>query len=386
MKILTDVDGDEVSLVRRAANKRRFLLLKGDTVDAEINDMLDVPYGREGALLDEIRKDGVDETVEKAAVYAIRLLKGIEGELSPETIEKLGNELYPHQNPGLNVSGGVRGVGELTGAAASPQDDDAYEGDAAGPDKDGSGRDGELEGEADGVELADQEDDDEDDVKKADKSRAKSWITRRAKALGATSTPPEDADSVAKADDDVTDEERGTVEIPVPIRKEDGTWDLSGVPEESRAFFSEMIEKADKTSSDLAEAREQLQKSEDALLTRRMVEKAARLSHVAAADDLAPVLKEASLKLDEETFGKLEDVFKAAEERISKGHLFEEYGRASGQSGDTSKDDVYSQLVEKANEIVEKGTDLSFEAAFDKAMQQNPALYDRYVSEKGWIV
>src|SRR5258706_16481282 len=96
MKILRDVDGDEISLVRRAANRRRQLLLKGDDrLDSELRDILDAPWEREGALLDEIRKAGLDdETVERAVVAAVRLLKGVESDLTPELIEKLGVELY----------------------------------------------------------------------------------------------------------------------------------------------------------------------------------------------------------------------------------------------------------------------------------------------------
>lgn len=428
MRILSDVDGDEVSLVKRAANKRRFLLLKGDSVDAELNDILDVPWGREGSLLDEIRKNDIDETTEKAVIYAVRLLKGVESELSPETIEKLGAELYPNANPALN-SGGVPSPGGLTGTSSSQQDDDGYEGDADGADKDGSASGDDLEGSGSGdsvtkdTDVSDGDDDMDDMAKEdfssderkrlasegkalpdgsfpirnkgdlsnaiqaygraGDKGRAKSWIIRRARALGATSQLPE-AWSVSKGDDDVIDEERGTVEVQVPIKKEDGTWDFSGVPEESRSFFTEIIEKADKTASELAEAREQLAKSEDSLLMRKMVEKAARLSHVAPTDELAPVLKEAFQKLDGETFEKMETILKTAEERIEKGDLFTEYGAASrGQN--EQKNDAYGELVRKANEMVEKSGDLTFEAAFDRALMENPALYDRYTAERGWV-
>src|SRR4051812_5356028 len=147
MQLLTDVDGDEVSLVRRAANRRRFLLLKGDEqLSGELSDILEVPWEREGALLDEIRKDGVsNETVEKAVVAAVRLLKGVEGEFSPELIEKLGDELYGISNPKLNTSRGSGNGGKLFGSG----DGDDYPGSGSGEDiRTGSGRDGELTGKA----------------------------------------------------------------------------------------------------------------------------------------------------------------------------------------------------------------------------------------------
>ncbi len=107
MKLLEDVDVDEVSPVRRAANRRKFVL-KGDSdVDAEIQDIMQVAAPFEGAMLDGLRADGADETVQKAAVAAVRLLKGVEDELPEplrEMVSKLGNEMYPVRNPKLNTT------------------------------------------------------------------------------------------------------------------------------------------------------------------------------------------------------------------------------------------------------------------------------------------
>jgi hypothetical protein len=437
MKLLTDVDGDEVSLVKRAANRRRFLLLKGDDdLDNELSDILDVPWEREGALLDEIRKDGIaDETVEKAVIAAVRLLKGVESEFSPELIEKLGTEMYGISNPKLNTSRGGGEVELFGDGDGAPMD-----GSASGPEKDGSARDGELIGHGDtqpkvandahpaDCTCADCQDDDDmakadfsdeerkslagkgqalpdgsypirntDDLGNAikaygrasDKGRAKSWIIRRAKALGATGMLP-DSWSVSKADtddtvdDEATIDEGGTMGLPVPVKKEDGSWDLSGVPDEARPFFEEMISKADKTETELQDAREQLAKADDTLRSKEMLAKAASYSHVAPADDLAPILKEAHEKLDPETFEKLDSLLTAAEERIMKGDLFAEKGKASGVNDGTTKSDAYATAVEKAGELVEKSDKpLSQDQALAKVWEQNPDLYNAYLAESG---
>ena len=433
MKLLRDVDGDEVSLVRRAANRRRFLLLKGDDgLDKELADILDVPWEREGALLDQIRKEGVDDPViEKAIVAGIRLLKGVEGEFSPELVAKVGRELYGVKNPKLNSSG-ADAEGDLFGSEGS--DDDA-DGSASGPSKDGSGRDGELIGSGSAPKVAadsdgaDKEpDNDEDDMHKAefssderkrlagngqalpdgsfpirnksdlsnaiqaygrasDKGRAKSWIIRRAKALGATGMLP-DSWGVQKSDEDPVDEvvedKGGTVEVPVPVRKEDGTWDLSGVPVESRPFYEAMIEKADRAESDLKETREQLAKAEDTIRSKEMVEKAAQYSHVAPADELAPILKAAAEKLDSETFEKLETLLGAAEERVQKGDLFQEKGRASIEDGTSGKSDAWTEIVTKADELVEKSEKpLTQDQAVSRVLAENPDLYAKYLADSG---
>jgi hypothetical protein len=149
MRLLETVDADEVSPVARGAN-RKGLVLKEDgmTEDAEIADIMAVPWEREGAMIDEIRKAGADETVVKGAVAAMRLLNGVADELPDEmreAVEKLGTELYARENPPLNTSNesAIPGSsGNLTGSGdGAPKD-----GSGSGASRDGSGRDGELTG------------------------------------------------------------------------------------------------------------------------------------------------------------------------------------------------------------------------------------------------
>lgn len=374
MKLLRDVDGDEISLVNRAANRRKFLLLKGDTgMENDLSDILESPWESEGSLIDAIRKDGVqDENIEKAVIAAVRLLKGVEGEFSPELIEKLGTELYPRKNPPLNGPG-VPSPGGLVGAAGS-EEDCPPDGSASGADTDASVSGDSLEGTASGAKVAADAEPDEDDQK-----GKKGFFGRKSKTQK-EEVAPED---VAKEDVSVTDDERGTVEThAVPVQKEDGSWDFTDVPDDSAAFFRAMIQKQDEQATELAAAKEAVAKADDTLLSRQMIEKASRLNHVAAPDDLAPILKEASLKLDSESFEKLTTVLEAAQERISKGGLFTEMGSRSF-GPDTSKTDADSQLIAKAQELVEKGGDITFEAAYSKAMEQNPDLYNQYMSEHG---
>lgn len=434
MKLLGDVDGDEVSLVKRAANRRRFLLLKGDeSVDSELADILDVPWEREGALLDEIRKDGIDDdTVERAVIAAVRLLKGVESEFSPEMIEKLGTELYGRKNPKLN-SGGADSNDDLDGTGSG--EDDQYGSDGSDGDLSGSGKDGQLIGRGKPApKVADDSswnDDDEDDMKKAefstddrknlagkgqalpdgsypirnksdldnaitaygrakDKGRAKAWIIRRARALGATASLP-DSWGVSKSDDVSDndgamehDDEGGTVEVQVPVQKEDGTWDLSGVPADSRPFYEQMIRKADETESELKATKEKLAKADETLRTREMLQKAAGYSHVAPTDDLAPILKEAAEKFEPETFEKFESLLTAAEERITKGGLFQEMGRSNGAGDGEAKSDAWSEAVKKADEMVEKSDKpMSQDYAIAKVFEAHPELYNQYLSESG---
>lgn len=384
MKLLGDVDGDEVSLVKRAANRRRFLLLKGDDkLDTELADILDAPWEREGALLDEIRKSGVDdETVERAVIAAVRLIKGVESEFSPELVEKIGVELYGRKNPKLN-SGGSDSQEDLDGTAGHDGELDgsgSHDGDTSG-----SGRDGELSGTgkkapkvADDSDGNDAEPDDDADDK--GKGKRKLFGGKKAKPFSKSDDTSDNDDAMEH------DNEGGTVEVQVPVRKEDGTWDLTDVPSESRPFFEEMIakaDKADKTEKELEEAKEQLAKADDTLRTRETLAKAASYSHVAPTDDLAPILKEASEKFDSETYEKFESLLGAAEERITKGGLFAEMGRSQGTSNE-EKSDAWTEAVKKAEALVEKSdTPMSQDQALAKVWESNPDLYNKYLSDSG---
>ncbi len=390
--------------MKRAANKRRFLLAKGDDVteqiDPQLADMLDVPAPGEGAFLDEVRKDGVDDTVERALVASLRLVNGIRSELSPETVEKLGTELYPRTNKPLNTDSG-----------ANLNDDGIGSGDGGDELNEGSDNDWD-----DGLSKADFPADErkrlagqgqalpdgsfpirnKSDLSNAvqafgrakDKGRAKSWIIRRAKALGATSALP-DSWNVSKS----TEEEGGTVETHAgPVQKEDGTWDLTGVPDETKPFFTALLAKADETASELEKTKEQLAKSHEEtgelsekLRTKEFIEKADKeYGKVGPTDEVAEILKAASEHFDEETFGKLETLLKAANAKIESGDLFAELGRTA--LGESAPDSAYAEAVKKADEMVEKSGDLSRDAAMGKVWMDNPDLYARYMSETGRAV
>ncbi len=453
---LSNVEGDEISPVRRAANKRRFLLRKEDSVefDPEIADILAVPAPNEGAMLDMVRKDGGDETTQMAVAAAYRLMNGVGEELSPETVEKLGQQMYAQENRPLNTGHGMSG-GTLNGEM---NDDPSPGGNTAAGDMDETDPAADEENEetdspADLAAVGKETEPDEDDVEKRtftsderkrlasrgqaesdgsypiankgdlknavqafgrskNKGKTKAHIISRAKALGATSMLPEGW-NVSKADENVfqngwtnvnTTSNASGVTVTyspnkgeggdpvethaVPIQKEDGTWDLSGVPSETRPFYESVLKQADETKAELDATKERLEKSEekavvlaDTLKTRELVQKAEReYGKVGPAEDVAQILKAASESMDEETFGKFETILKSAQEKIDTGDLFTELGRTSGVTGEPQPGSAYAQAVAKADEIVAKG-DMNREAALGLIWEQNPALYDRYLAE-----
>lgn len=483
MQLLTTVDADEVSPVRRAANRKRFVLKEDGEVqvETEIADIMAVPWEREGAMIDSLRKEDADEAVVKAAVGAMRLLTGIADELPDgmrEAVEKLGTEIYTRTNPPLNTTS-VPSPTDLDGSSAgSPKDGTAPK----QTDLDGSGRDGELSGNGSAPKVAaDTEDDDEDDVAKAyfDEDMEKSDRTfsagtrrgyaKRGVAMADGSFPIPDADALRRAklavgranpskrsavrahinsrakalglqglgQSDVSKEDEAILELAaqdnrllawvqkamrrkpkdsgeepddkepdddpddttdavekgdpvadthaVPIKKEDGSWDLSGIPEESRPFYNEMIQKADETTVKLEKAETELAETREALRTKEIIAKAdTQFKSVGARDDIVTVLKEAGDKLTPEGYESLVSLLSAANERIETGDLFKEAGFTGGASGEGG--DAWGKIEKAAEAIVEKGDgDISKAQAVDRVLKtaEGAALYNAYMRETG---
>lgn len=103
--------------------------------------------------------------------------------------------------------------------------------------------------------------------------------------------------------------------------------------------------------------------------TKRYGEVAKSFDKVGSADEIGPLLKDlnsASPELRE----RVESVFKAAQERISTGKLFEEVGEAPA----SKVADPYLQIQKAAAKLLEEGGAKSRSDALEKAMAQNPEL------------
>lgn len=476
IRLLNEIDADEVSPVRRGAN-RKGVVLKGEedamALDSEVADILSVPWAHEGAMLDFLRKEGVDEAIQKSMIGGLRLLAGASEELPREVqelVEKLGSEMYARVNRPLNTSHGDGNGGQLSGTASGVDVDSSV----SGPRMDGSASGTSLEGTATAAPTNKTDSDAYDADEKADddwvskdftaddrarmagngqalpdgsfpipdadhlhraikalgrgknnsKSKIKAHIIARAKALGmssaipdtwvqkespvekalrvlkeavmgnsqagAPSTPEDNGDDVddgsGSGQDDTAVNKGGTVDthVAVPIKKEDGSWDYSGVPAEAVDFYRATVEKADAAEARLVLAEERIAKAEDDKLTRTVVAKAEGLTFVGATDDLAEILKAASEKLEPEQVEKLEQILTGANERISKSKLFEELG-AKHIVGGESPGDAWSKIEKMADDLVEKAGDgMTRDKAIDTVLKSNEGkrLYEEFSTQQ----
>ncbi len=434
MRLLTDIDADEISPVHRAANKRRFLLLKsegenGMQLDTELADVLAIPAEREGALLDHLRKEGASESEQRAAIAALRLIEGFP-EITREVLKARsaadddsdeGNEPDADEDDVAKMLATPEGSGEygysghpvggLTGRGSGAKKDGrgkgaAKDGSGSGADTDGEDNsDEDLEGEAPGqtalnkankepygdVTYADpgyQSDgqkrypiDTEEHIRAAwsyinqagnaskysseNLARVKSRISAAMKRIGAT----------------VNKEEHDMSEGTVPVRKEDGSWDLSSLAPEAQEFWADVRKAEDEMRERVEKAEALAAKAEDELRTKEFILKSESLAHVAPSGDLAPLLKEAAETMKPESFEKLEKILKAVDARIATGDLYTEFGSAARSEG-AAATDAYAQIEKMASELVEKSTDLTRDQAVDRvlATPEGKRLYSEYTA------
>lgn len=391
---LHDIQPGEVSLVKRGANRRRFLLAKSGEVefDETIAKVLDEPAKDESAWLEAVEKAGGDDEVAHVAATIARAWEAL-----PAEIRK----------------------------AVKPQMDDMEDensnddGDDAGDENgDGSQDDDELLKAAQEYETVLKRDFSDDERKKladsgaalpngsypientsdlrnavhaigrgkAPHAQIKAHIIARAKALGAENELPDDW--TVNKEDRMTETAQA-----VPVKKEDGSWDLSTVPEENRPMFEAFIAKQDAEAEELRKAAdEQKTLAEQAIAKAEAVEvEIAKAKHIAAAsgytnlaksaDELGELLYDiAKAEKDEHlpkgTSDTLTELLKAANEAAAD--VFKEAGRVGRGTGATDHD---AKVKEKVAEIRKADSDLTEAQAIAKAYRDDPDLYNEYLKE-----
>lgn len=137
-----------------------------------------------------------------------------------------------------------------------------------------------------------------------------------------------------------------------------------------------------KNASELAKAQADIAKERDTRLDGEAITKARDTFKSVALDvvKFAPALRRVEL-IDPELAKSVETALKAADAQLATAGVItavvgKDAGAGAGEEG------AYAQLTAKAREIHAAGTAPTFEQAFAKAVETNPALYKAYTAEK----
>lgn len=203
---------------------------------------------------------------------------------------------------------------------------------------------------------------------------------------GGSGAAAEDPGTVAAEDVPTTEEPmatekqtevKKTVEIPEAVRAQITKAEKSAA--DAQAKLVELQKKAD---ADRVELEKKLGVERDARLTREFIAKAEKsMSHLpTTAAELAPILKELSEKAPD-AYAKLEKVLEGASEKAkTTAQLLKELGR--GGQGDGNADTAMAKLTKIAAELKKADPKLTDAAAMTRALSANPALYEQYETER----
>lgn len=127
-----------------------------------------------------------------------------------------------------------------------------------------------------------------------------------------------------------------------------------------------------------AEQAEAIAKAErDARVTAEFISKAEALSELSVnPTEFGPVLKAAAETLDPEQYAEIERVLKAANEAVASAGMWNEFGKTTVTPSTTE-----AKIDTLAKSLQAQDPALSYEAAYTKALEQNPGLYTEALNE-----
>lgn len=136
----------------------------------------------------------------------------------------------------------------------------------------------------------------------------------------------------------------------------------------------------EKLAKQAAEDRAALVKMQDERERDQYIAKARGLKAFGPADDLGGDLRDIAKALGAERFTKLETKLRAIQKQLETSKLFAEMGA----EGTSQVLDPYTKIEKAARELVSKGTDMTFEKAFDKVLQtpQGKEWYNEYLTQR----
>lgn len=148
--------------------------------------------------------------------------------------------------------------------------------------------------------------------------------------------------------------------------------------DDEREVINKALESVGKAEYRARQAETIAKAERDLRLEREFVAKAAEFNLPIKSSELGPVLKRAAEALEEEDFKTIVKCLRSSSAQADFSSPFSEVGKRGG--GDNA--DVLSEVDAAAQELVQKGTNLTPEAATLQVLNNNPAAYDEYLRDK----
>lgn len=173
-------------------------------------------------------------------------------------------------------------------------------------------------------------------------------------------------------------EEEEKIEImagfPRPIKKADGSYDLSGVPKEQRAIVEALWKQAERADQLAKELREE----KELRIRKEFEERAKQFDNLPiSAEELGRILQAFHEKAKEE-YDKIERLLRAVNEALGQSEILKELGSSyNGTSGG-----AWTKIEKLAQGLIQKDANLTKEKAISIVLEANPQLYAEYLAEQ----
>ena len=149
----------------------------------------------------------------------------------------------------------------------------------------------------------------------------------------------------------------------------------------------EALKKAADAQAEADKLKEQIAKMEDERVTKEFIQKASELGNIPgiSTEELGSVLKLINKSVDADTYKKIENLLKSANDTIGSGSLFVEKGTSAQSSGEpTTADEAYRMIEKLAEGRVAKGLSNTGNCIADVLdTAEGSKLYELYKSLRG---
>lgn len=392
MRKLTKLEPAEVSLVKKGANRKKFIITKseGEMTREQIMAIIKKGDPKVLAHVEKILKAHDDaQTAEgkptmgekaKIALKAIlRIHTPFKDEITPDVLNQAmsNNTVANDAGEPLEGSAGTPAEGgevdkdkdgkPVPAAGDKPAADGAAKPDAGKPDA--------------GAEMKPEH---FEEAKKAADEAYKAHLTK----MGYKKYP--DAEMKLKASDDKNqtqddpedDEDKEGDEVSKStVLKADGTLDLSAVPAEQRAHFEMIFKGHNEVVRKNAELESQLKQEREERREKEIVAKAAGYTHLGINQaDLVAALKDAD-KAGKEAFERIAKQYETMNEQIKKSALFGEIGSSQSSAGKAAWEKIEAAAQAR---VAKSGTPMTKEQGIAQVLEteEGQRFYAEYVNEQ----
>ncbi len=240
------------------------------------------------------------------------------------------------------------------------------------------------------VEKSEAKAEEEEETEEMESSSKKGKAKAKAKAKAEKDELEEESDEEEEASEkkkkkkvkkETMKMDKSQASIPVSFSKrDDGSYDLSGVPEEMQATVEQLCKAQEAAIEKAAELEEILKAERDERLRRDYVEKAEKeFSSLPGTSVEIGLLLKSLNDLDTEVAEKVEGIFKSVNAQLESGSILDEVGSPAAEAEVTA----WGRIEKQAAEMVSEGTVSSKAAAISKVLELNPKLYSEYLKEGG---